>query len=704
MRVPSLLRNWTRYTGHLLSSGASDALIQTTFERALSAIPNSYKLWRLYLEWANGKEALSLALHDRASKELPRFPKIWLGFAEATVRHLKPDIGLMVLDNSLRSLPITQHERIWDFYRVHFCEMLKNMKRQVEIIDIFKRWSQLHPHLVNLDYAQRMIHFECYDDAAHILLKLSESGDQKAIGLLLEMLSTHPEIDFDDADDIIRSAIESAGPRAGPLWNILATRAVQRGHLRAAQCTFEEAIERVKSLEDFCIVFEAFSMFLESICARLIDATEEVDEDRAAFYLFKLEQLLVKRQFYLTNVLVRLEPHNVSFWEQRLQLFNEGFESIKEFERATRLISPRQTNQFHRIWISFARMYIANNQWETGMEILEHAACLKVRLQPDDHAALLVEWSEMVLKEKGDLGEALEVLKRGCLPQSPSLHSPVLWNRLVDLQEAVAMQNLKDIAVIDAVIQTYKRMIDLKVASVQNFCNYADFVIEATRDYDAAFAVYEKGIASFGWPLCFELWNIYLPKAIEVWGKRPLGVERVRELFDHALHGCPDQYATRTVILYCDFEERFGSVRNVLRILDSGVSRPLLPKADLEALYKLYIVKSREFAGVSELRQVYERAMKALASEFQTVTSFAIDWAKLEASLGEMVRARSLFVHVAEQSPEDDRIWTAWEEIERHFGDQYSYRDMLRLKKAINERHARRHGSLMSSFVPASSK
>lgn len=697
LRVPNVLRNWTRYLGHLIETHTSQSHVQLVFERAVSSIPFSYKLWKLYLEWAEScfyEDAPKITfLYERAVGELSRFPRIWLMYAAVACRLRLKELGDDILDRSLRSLPITQHERIWDFYKEHYCEFQRSINMQPSIVSIWKRWLQLHPNKRDESFAQRMLDFECFDEAAIVLQQCAQKSE-KALGLLLELLSKHPQVESVNVDQIIRKAIKKSPSSCGPYWNVLAARAIKKNNYRTAQAIFEEALVSVASLEDFCLIYEAFSLFLETL------ASNYLGSDHCSLYLCKLERLLLSRQHLLTDVLIRLQPNNIQFWTDRLKLFESDHSAlIHEYERAVKAINSKGTLQFHLIWIDFAKIYLANDDLKTAREILEHAASSKVRLQSEDHACLLIKWAEL---ELNDPSIAIGIISKGCNPQSPSFKSRTLWNYLVDLCEAVYLKSSTDDH-LNQVISTYQKMIDLKLATVQTFVNYAEFVMHATKDVDRQFAIFERGIASFGWPVAFELWNVYLPKAMEELPRRPLGVERLRDLFDQALHGCPDQYAPSVVLLYCRFEENHGLARNTLRILDSAVKRPLLSAEDKASLFGYFINKTKQLSDITDLRSVYERATRALSTDTDNLVTVSLGWASLEASLGELTRTRALLVHIAEQASGDDRLWDAWETIEKDHGDERSFRDMLRLKRAILDKQARRHGHITTSFVPATS-
>jgi pre-mRNA-splicing factor SYF1 len=703
LRLPTLLRNWTRYTAHLVETQASQALLKCVFDRAVHNIPFSYKLWKLYIDWCLSTEwsDLIFTVYKRATIELPKFPKIWLGYAAACVRYGRIELGLSVLDLSLRSLPITQHARIWDFYKIHFCQLLSVRGQIAPIVDIWRRWLQLHPNKRDTQYAESMIQLKCLDEAAVVLQQLAHKKDDKALSLLLELLAKNPQISCPGVDSIIQSAIKRNPKRCGPLWNILSARAIQRQDYRTAQAIFEQALNGIVSVEDFCMVFEAYSIFLETLCSAFIES------NLGGLYLAKLERLLKQRKILLHNVLVRLQPDNVDFWLERLRLIKEEHgddfcKVLTEYERAVKTVNAKNTDRFYLLWIDFAKLYISKGDFDSAFSILDHAASSKVRLIPEDHACLLIEYSKLkVASGGGSVEDGLQIISRGCVPNAPSYKTATLWNYLVDFQEALALRNEGNQDLVNSVVETYNKIIDLKVATAQTFINYAEFVMRVTGDHNRQFAIYERGIAAFGWPICFELWNIYLPKAVSVLPKLPLGVERLRDLFAQALLKCPDQFAAAIVIMYCKFEEEHGLARNCLRILDVAVNRPLLSVSDRSSLFKLFIARTKTLSGLADLRTVYERSIKSLSEDVDAMVTVAIEWARLEASMGEMVRCRALLVHVAEQAVHDDRLWSSWEALEQEFGDERSFRDMLRLKRAITEKHARKHGSLMASFVPA---
>ena len=64
-----------------------------------------------------------------------------------------------------------------------------------------------------------------------------------------------------------------------------------------------------------------------------------------------------------------------------------------------------------------------------------------------------------------------------------------------------------------------------------------------------------------------------------------------------------------------------------------------------------------------------------------------INYSKLEIRLGEIERARSILTHISQYvSIIDDSVglWSAFEEFEKKHGNMDTYKDFLRVKRAVS--------------------
>ena len=131
-----------------------------------------------------------------------------------------------------------------------------------------------------------------------------------------------------------------------------------------------------------------------------------------------------------------------------------------------------------------------------------------------------------------------------------------------------------------------------KVATPQMVLNYAAY-LEERAYFEDSFRAFERGLAAFPWPHVRPIWLTYLRKFVARYGAGKL--ERCRDLFEQAVDGCPPADALLVYSLYADFEERFGSVRHAMGVLDRATKA-----VDAEHLYEAflsYIRKAEEFFG-----------------------------------------------------------------------------------------------------------
>jgi len=82
------------------------------------------------------------------------------------------------------------------------------------------------------------------------------------------------------------------------------------GLFERARTVFEESMDKCESVASFGILYSAYLKF-EQTYANL----EGKDED-----FERLEELLDKRPFLLSNVVLRQSPHSVNEWLNRVEL------------------------------------------------------------------------------------------------------------------------------------------------------------------------------------------------------------------------------------------------------------------------------------------------------------------------------------------------------------------------------------------------
>mgnify|MGYP003702570641 CR=1 FL=1 len=147
-------------------------------------------------------------------------------------------------------------------------------------------------------------------------------------------------------DAILRGGIRKFTDEVGKLWTSLADYYVRRTLYEKARDVFEEGVASVMTVQEFSVVFEAYTQFEQSMLAAKLEAAEEEgagsegeeeagrkngmdklskkfladcwlnDEDDTDLRLARFERLLDRRPELLSSVLLRQNPHNVEEWHR----------------------------------------------------------------------------------------------------------------------------------------------------------------------------------------------------------------------------------------------------------------------------------------------------------------------------------------------------------------------------------------------------
>lgn len=186
IRNPYSLKSWLRYIDFKSKAGANTNWIGVylVYERALKQLPGSYKLWYAYLklrrahlktksindseyeEVNNAYEralaymskvhySLSLTLSSllcviyssRRSQTisymymLDKMPRIWIDYCEFLFEQCLVTRTRKACDRALRSLPVTQHNRIWPI----FLKLVETYDIPETGYRVYKRYSKLVP-------------------------------------------------------------------------------------------------------------------------------------------------------------------------------------------------------------------------------------------------------------------------------------------------------------------------------------------------------------------------------------------------------------------------------------------------------------------------------------------------------------------------------------------------------------------------------
>ncbi|KAI1205874.1 TPR-like protein [Annulohypoxylon truncatum] len=716
LRDPGSTKPWLAYIQFKLQHGTPQEQA-FVLERACQQLPRSYKLWKMYLQFRT-KHVSKLnaavfaseykkvnALFERALILLNKMPRIWELYLKFLLKQPLVTLTRRTFDRALRALPITQHNRIWALYRP-----FANSASGITAVKIWRRYMQVHPEDAE-DFIELLIQVGLYTEAVKKYIDIlnnprfnskQSKGHYELWSEMVDLLVEHAnEVETGhetgiDVERIIRSGIDRFADQRGKLWCGLATYWAKRGSFERARDIFEEGITTVMTVRDFTLIFDSYAEFEESIIGALMELASErtesgkVDED-ADFDLdirmMRFEQLMDRRPFLLNDVLLRQNPNSVSEWEKRVALWGDNkVEVVQTYTDAIAAINPKKAvGPFHQLWANYAKFYEKGGDLRSARVIMEKAVKVPFK-SVAELADMWIEWAEMELRNE-NLDEAVKIMtkavqapKRSTVdyfdetlsPQQRVHKSWKLWSFYVDLVEGVGT--------LEETKKVYERIFELRIATPQTVVNYAN-LLEENKYYEESFKIYERGLDLFSYPVAFELWNLYLTKAVD----RKIGIERLRDLFEQAVEDCPPKFAKTLYLMYGNLEEERGLARHAMRIYERATRA--VSDEDRADMFNFYITKSASNFGVQSTRPIYERAIAALPDE--EARDMCLKFADMEKRLGEIDRARAIYGHASQfcDPRTNPAFWTKWEQFEVQHGNEDTYKEMLRIKRSVQAQY-----------------
>ena len=712
LRNPGSVKPWLTYIDHKMRNGTihEQAFVQ---ERACILLSRSYKLWKMYLDFrikhlrrknpVNHKAEFNKvnALFERAVILLNKMPVIWEMYLSFLHRQPLVTKTRRTFDRALRALPITQHNRIWKLYK-----SFANSAGGDTAVKIWTRYMQIHPEDME-DFIELLIETRHYTEAIKRYIQILDNPKFKSKNAKSQfqlwtemvelMVNKAREIGDNttsglDVDAIIRSGIERFSDQRGRLWTGLATYWITRGDFERARDVFEEGITTVMTVRDFTMIFDSYVEFEESIISNLMEsasarAAEGIMDEDADFDLdlrmMRFEHLMDRRPFLLNDVLLRQNPNSVVEWEKRVALWSDNkVEVVQTYTDAIAAIQPKKAvGKFHELWLNYAKLYEEGGDLATARVILDKAVKVPYK-SVGELAETWVGWAEMELRND-NFDRAMEIMatatrapKRSTVdyfdetlsPQQRVHKSWKLWSFYVDLVESVAS--------LAETRATYDRIFELRIATPQTVVNYAS-LLEENNYYEDSFKIYERGLDLFSYPVAFELWNLYLTKAVD----RRISMERLRDLFEQAVESVPPQFAKTIYLMYGNLEEERGLARHAMRIYERATRA--VSDEDRSTMFSFYITKSASNFGLTSTRPIYERAIAALPD--REAKDMCLKFAEMERRLGEIDRARAIYGHASQfADPRTQKgFWDQWEKFEVGHGNEDTFKEMLRVKRSV---------------------
>ena len=445
--------------------------------RAIVVLPKFYKIWMGLLRNVTDESTRSSSLpfndwfkmvcglFERALSNLSTMPRLWIMYIEYLIGSRQITLTRRVIDRALRSLPVTQHQRIWD---VVINKFIGSEDFQVPVKTcrrLLERYLQLEP-----DYADSVISFlvDRGDIASAIDLLVSRIEQAEVevpsrLFLLIELISKNSNklksLQHIDLPLVIRTGISKFPDRQGELWNSLSDYYIRLGMFSKAIEVFEEGLESIQTVVDFSIIFESYQNFLQLLVQSQME--QESGPSSVEMFLRRLELLIDRRGELLSSVVLRQNPNNVIEWIKRAKLprISANPESvIKTFMDAINAVDPHSPDLVGRVsalWIEFAK----SGDITAARRVFEKAVGSDFR-DPDDLAAVWIEWILMELRQslampsEDSQSALLEIARRSISQyrgaargsiQSTLFKVVKLWHLAIDIEDSINGESKPDL-------------------------------------------------------------------------------------------------------------------------------------------------------------------------------------------------------------------------------------------------------------------
>ena len=383
-----------------------------------------------------------------------------------------------------------------------------------------------------------------------------------------EFLAKHPDRaqNLDKApDELLRHAIRRFTEESGRLWVLLADYYSRLGLFGRARDVFEEALAQLTSVRDFGLIFNAYLKFEEAMLDhenqedesedeqedseegddladqvdmllnftyRDIDeqdgdeGTEKDDpvkltkEEKQGLKFYRLENLIMRRPFLLSNVVLRQNPNNVYEWVSRIELCkDDSYLAVKTFTEAIQTIDPQKASgKASRVWVRFGQFYEEHGELHNANLVYHKASQLSFK-SIEELSLIYCSWAEMHIRHN-NIPSAIEIMKHACnKPYRKGKHPKATekdaggslsnniraWSLYIDL--------LENFSTFEDTKWAYERLLDLKIATPETVLNFASF-LQRNNFFEESYRVFERAVQIFKWPHLYEIWVTYLTKII----------------------------------------------------------------------------------------------------------------------------------------------------------------------------------------------
>lgn len=693
--------------------------------RAVSTLPTSTLLWnRYFLACFHDKNTL-LNLYARASKCLPESPQLWQDYIDLAIS-LRIAGMITIFESALFHLPFSYHLVVWKRYL---------------------RFAQSDCSVPCSVYSRYLAVAEQLDDPVEvspteIITAFVTRGSPKEIRELFYLIwqnrlptRLHPlalsvdalkelattDVSTQEFESIATESISRFANVECEVLLVLAAFSGKRNLDGKARHYYNRALKAAVSVKEAVDAFNAMcnfeSLWLENPPLATPDKVLEL-------HVNLFDKVLRSRPLVINDVKLKQNPNNVDYWLDRVRSFPDSdmLSRIRTYVAGLSTINPLHAageSSLVTLWVDYVSIYLDQGDFKTASIIFSKAAKSQFA-SPDDLAEIHILWTESLLKvsDQEALDHVHDVLFHR-IPENPHTYriddqsksvqsrlflSLKLWTFYIDLIQALLGDHQNDM--LEKLNEAYEKMTSLKIITIRLIIEHANF-LETEFSPDKAFTLYESMLRKFTAPAAkLEIWKVYLDKMMAL---RPTDTERIRDLFEDCLveDNLPGDSVKMIFDRFSAFERKNGNLVKAFTVMETALARISMllernvhrySKNRLDKMVDDKIALYGELTEISrgKLRDVPKtRELLSLAAQDESLPTpqtirFAMEFAQFETEQKEYVRARALYRHIGGMGigrlylP----IWDKWEKFELTHGNEASYKEMLRYKRAVEKRFA----------------
>lgn len=482
----------------------------------------------------------------------------------------------------------------------------------------------------------------------------------------------------------------------------------------------------LQSVLDFTQFVELFNYlidFKQAYINTILDEQDNIkDKDKIAHWtqiltdqIASLNKLIDSKDLQINDLKLRLNINNVDTWLERVSLFENIDDKCQVFTEALLKINPLKVPYKHEklstLWCSYIDIYWNLQKFDTARELYETA--IKVPFpRIIDLEKIYLHWINNELNQFGlersiellnkilQIPENFEMLvnqfendlktKNFSVPVNAIIFNSLkLWSAYIDQLEAQSMNTDK----MDNCIKAYEDLIKIKLITPKMFLNYAAF-LHKFNQFGKSYAIYQRALTQFSnLEIKYLIWVQYLTAVLKDRSSTEMSIEEIRALFDESIETFQGQDSidySQICSMYNSFEEPQNLINSrSIQILISGAENISNKFMNSKlTLWRMAIDKTKKILPGTACRPLYQSIIEIAPVAISV--EYCIEFASMECDHEEYRRTREILQYGAKLLPplQNKKLWDYWDQFEIEHGTKETYKDMLLLKKKLQDEMA----------------